>query len=820
MKRIHYLLALAALLTIYGIQLNQSGYRLPVYYMPDGKVVSIWGLDPAPRFRQILEIGGQAPQTAPAILQQSGHVVVLTDKGPALMKVVEVNRLRQFREFAPLILLSALYMLTAIWFVQFGQDLYLASFCFMGTVFLVSFVGSLAGSGLHLIWQASGFLILPTLLNMGLRTAGKEISGSVLLAEFLFSLFFVLIAYVGASDLRTFSSLLQVQHVLLYLVIFAVLGLQVENAVRTTADRLERRKRWFLVSGTVAGFLLPLAAIDARPTAGTASILFAAVCAAVFPASLVYGTYRLFVVPFQFVLSRSILAGLLTVFFISLYSVVLVAHSVFLPDQEEQYRWIAHVVFLLTLVFFLDPARRQISAFIEKNIWRLDSLSAESLKRIARVFSESTRVGDTADQFLDEVGSVLGVQKVNLMVSDRSFPGFRLPGQSMIRMPDSSPIWKHIQPERIQVASYLALGGGSRGILYRFMVENEYFLAVGISGNERTFGGALKAIARSIPRIRQAVPAALIAPDPPRPQVAMLIGFKKDRPSFTLSEIRYIQEAGRLARMLSVNYEILLDEIAKRRKLREIVLAGHAQRNVAEAWQASEVKDLSIAAVSRPVLSVTGDYLDFIPMGPNKAAFFLGDVSGHGLGTGYLAAAIHAMARSHVLAGRPLAETVGMLNSFLIERYRGNEFITLFAFFMDLEKGRMEYLNAAHPGPMLFRAASGAIDTLRDTQRLPGLLPDPYHTSVLTIEKGDRLFLYSDGITETFNPQAQLYGEARLRQFLYANLGVPIAELPAKLERELQDFRGSPHPGDDSTFVAIEYTPRNRGLLSFLIPDA
>lgn len=819
MRRLQYILALGVLLTIYGIQLNQSGYRLPVYYMPDGKVVSIWGLDPAPRFRQLLEIAGQAPQTAPAILQRNSPVVVLTEDGAALMKPVEVNRLRQFREFAPIILLSAIYLLTAIWFAQYGQDLYLAGFCLMAAVFLAAFVGSLAGSGLHLVWQASGFLLLPAMLNMGLRTAGKEISGSVLLAEFLFSLFFVLIAYVGATDLRTFSSLLRVQHVLLYIAIVVILLFQIENAMRTTADGLERRKRWFLVSGTIVGFLVPLAAIDIRPTAGTASMLFAAICAAVFPAALVYGTYRLFVVPFQFVLSRSILAGLLTLFFISLYSVVLVAHSVFLPDQEEQYRWIAHIVFLLTLVFFLDPARKRISGFIEKNIWRLDSLSAESLKRIASVFSESTRVGDAADAFLDEVGSVLGVQKVNLMVSDRSFPAFRVPGQHMIRMPDSSPIWKHIEPERIQVASYLALAGGSRGILYRFMLENEYFLAVGISGNERSLTGALKAMARSIPRIRAALPPALLAPEPPRPLVAMLIGFKRDRPSFTLSEIRYIQEAGRLARMLSVNYEILLDEIEKRRKLREIVLAGHAQRNVAESWQASEVKDLNMAAFSRPVLSVTGDYLDFIPMGPNRAAFFLGDVSGHGLGTGYLAAAIHAMARSHVLAGRPLAETVGMLNAFLIERYRGNEFITLFAFFIDLEKGRVEYLNAAHPGPMLLRASSGAIETLRDTQRLPGLLPDPYHTSVLTIEKGDRLFLYSDGITETFNPQAQLFGEARLRQFLYANLGVPIAELPARLERELQDFRGSPHPGDDSTFVAIEYTPRNRGLLSFLIQD-
>jgi protein phosphatase len=212
--------------------------------------------------------------------------------------------------------------------------------------------------------------------------------------------------------------------------------------------------------------------------------------------------------------------------------------------------------------------------------------------------------------------------------------------------------------------------------------------------------------------------------------------------------------------------------------------------------------------------------VDLVPISPGRIAFFLGDVSGHGLGTGYLVSAIRAMVRSHVQSGLGLSETMGTLNSFLMDRYRGNEFITLFAFYMDLEKGRLETLNAAHPGPMVYRAATNTIETLRDTQRLPGLLPDPYHTSVLTMRRGDRLFLYSDGVTETFSPASEPFGEARLRAFLYAHLGVNVSEIPDKLKRELTEHRQNPHCSDDTTFVAIEYAPRQRGLFSFLNPDA
>ncbi len=805
--RYYYLIALLGLFTLYGVQFRESGYRLPVYYLPDGKVVSIRPLDPPLRIQRLTEIQGRVPHEAPAVFPLDRPVLVNTDAGPAILKPQPADRLRLFIDFAPIILLSALYLLAGIWFIQYGSDLYLSAFCLIAASFLFAFVAAIAGHGLDLLWQIFGFMAIPAAFNLGLRTTGKEINGTLVLAEALAVLFFSLVAYVGADETRTFGGLLGIQRAAFYVTAVIVAGLQIENALHSTDDRIERTKRWFLFFGTITGMILPIAAIEFRRR-GLETLWFEGICASVFPVALVYGTYRIHVLPFQFVLGRSILAGLLTLFFISLYAVVLLTHSLLLPDQDQNYRWIVHLVFLLILVFFLDPARQWMSSFIERNIWRLDSRLSESLKRIARTFSESSRVDHAAEAFVDEIAATLALQRCSLLISDRSFPGFRVREEAMIRMPDASPLWEHIRPDRLIVAAYLAYAGGSRGILYRFLVESQFAIAAGISGKE---DGTLEQIAARFRKVKQRESRG--------PYVALLLGFRRDGSSFSLSEVRYIQEAARLARMLVSNFEILLAEVEKRRKLREIVLAGNTQRSVTETWKESDARDLTIGAFSMPALSVTGDYVDLVPISPGRIAFFLGDVSGHGLGTGYLVAAIRAMVRSHVQSGLSLSETMGTLNSFLLERYRGNEFITLFAFYMDLEKGRLETLNAAHPGPMIFRAATNTVEVLRDTQRLPGLLPDPYHTSVLTLKRGDRLFLYSDGVTETFSPGAEPFGEARLRGFLYSNLGVSVQDLPDRLWRELTEHRQTPYCSDDTTFVAIEYSPRQRGLFSFLAPE-
>lgn len=810
MNRIHYLVALTVLFVLYGIQFRETGFRLPIYYLPDGSIVSVRPADPPLRIQKILEIEGRVPHEAPATFRTDRAVLVYTDTGAAILKPEPVDRLQQFIDFAPIILLSALYLIAGIWFIQFGSDIYLSWFCVLASFFLYSFVAAIAGHGLDLLWQVFGFLLIPAAFNLGLRTTGKEISGTLVIAEALIVLFFALIAYVGSDEVSTFGSLLLIQRAGFYVTIVIVSGLQIENALRGSEDRIEKTKRWFLFSGTLIGLLLPAAAIEFRSGSGLDTLWFAGICASAFPVALVYGTYRIHVVPFQFVLGRSILAGLLTVFFVSLYAIVLLTHSLLLPNQDQNYRWIVHLIFLLTLVFFLDPARQWMSAFIERNIWRLDSRLSESLKRIARIFSETSRIDHASEAFVDEIAATLTVRRCSLLISDRSFPGFRLKEDALIRMPDSSPLWEHIRPERLAVAAYLAYAAGSRGILYRFLIESQFSMAAGVSGDE---GPRFQAILDKLLRRRRPVRKK-------GPYVALLLGFRHDRSSFSLSEVRYIQEAARLARMLVSNFEILLAEVAKRRKMREIMLAGNTQRSVTETWREADIRDLSIGAFSMPALSVTGDYVDLVPISPGKIAFFLGDVSGHGLGTGYLVSAIRAMVRSHVQSGLGLSETMGTLNSFLMDRYRGNEFITLFAFYMDLEKGRLETLNAAHPGPMVYRAATNTIETLRDTQRLPGLLPDPYHTSVLTMRRGDRLFLYSDGVTETFSPASEPFGEARLRAFLYAHLGVNVNEIPDKLKRELTEHRQNPHCSDDTTFVAIEYAPRQRGLFSFLNPDA
>ncbi|MBW7857722.1 MAG: serine/threonine-protein phosphatase, partial [Leptonema sp. (in: Bacteria)] len=289
------------------------------------------------------------------------------------------------------------------------------------------------------------------------------------------------------------------------------------------------------------------------------------------------------------------------------------------------------------------------------------------------------------------------------------------------------------------------------------------------------------------------------------PRCAFLAGYPDRRDKLYLHELRYLQEAARLAGMMLLNMHALIKEVDNRKKVRDLQQSGHYQKlytlNPDPAGSGIDYRFFN-----RPVLSVTGDYIDIIRLDSNRVAVFLGDVSGHGLGTGFLVSALRSIVRTTISAGKNLSEILGILNDFLSDRYNGYEFLTLFAMIIHTNDGHIDYINAAHPGAFL-KLPGKPLEKLENTQRLLGVLPGPYLNHSIQAEPGQRIFLFSDGVLESANLKFEFYGEERLKEYLSLAGDLPLDEIVNGLRESVDRFRGSAPPNDDTSFLVVEYLP-------------
>ncbi len=812
LHRVYYISAVIIMALLYLFYMKPDGYRLPRYYTPNGSIVPVGESAGEGRSKVFLEIAGISPSEAPAVFPLKDPVIVTTERSTGLMAKIPNSVTLLLLDFKYFIFYSFLFVILAIWFVEYGNDYHLSLMSLVLAGFLYTSFASFAFHELTFFWQFFGIAAIPVIFNMGLRTTGKEIPGYLFLAELIFLVFLSLIAFVGQENAETFSNMVKATRYLFFIVLIITILIQLENATRSTDDSIENMKRWALVLGTTVGLLIPslIIAGPAGKWVKTSSdpLLIPFILSLSFPAGLAYGTYRIYTVPFQFTLSKSIIATILTVLLVFLYGIVLLTHSYLLPEQDTEHQWIANLIFILILVFFLDPARRELSLFLEKKVFRLDQELTESLERLANIISSPNRIQSAINDFLEELRGMLNVESVNILFSDSTFSDLKLKQGQIIRIPDNSKIWKLFAPEKIIVTAYLTYGAGSRGDLYRFLVRNKIYLGIGISGGrfDSSLGGLYSLLLSLISRL------GLIGntdQNDSKIHSAFLLGYRPREAKFRLSEIRYLQEASRIASLLIDNYFLLIQELEKRRRVRQLLIAGEIQESMSQLDPES-MEYLKIIYFNLPVISVTGDYVDIMSLPDGKSAIFLGDISGHGLGTGYLVAAVRAIIRDHMRKSMPLSTAVINVNRFLIERYKGSEFASLVAMIFNPADHSLEFINAGHPAPIIIRQ-NGSLEYLDSTAGLLGVKATGFYPGISSLHPEDRLFLYSDGVTETMNRHDHTFGLVRLTEIL-KDPALELEEIPYILKTSLELFRDNSPVEDDTSFIAISFDEYNANV--------
>jgi serine phosphatase RsbU (regulator of sigma subunit) len=244
-------------------------------------------------------------------------------------------------------------------------------------------------------------------------------------------------------------------------------------------------------------------------------------------------------------------------------------------------------------------------------------------------------------------------------------------------------------------------------------------------------------------------------------------------------------------------------EVLAGRMAEELRLASNVQRSLMPT--PIQHARLEVAREFIPFREIGGDYYDFLPIGPHRLAFAIGDVMGKGVPAALLAANLKASIRAQVEAGDLCPDAlVARVNRMFWEVVPNGLFSTLFYAVIDLEASRIDYVNAGHHHPFLVRP-DGAVSDLTEGGTVLGLLEDSrYDTGSVAIEKGDLLVFYSDGVTDRSDERGELYGVERLKDAAVRSRHDPARITLYSLLGEVQGWSGGAPPEDDATLVVAK----------------
>jgi len=248
-------------------------------------------------------------------------------------------------------------------------------------------------------------------------------------------------------------------------------------------------------------------------------------------------------------------------------------------------------------------------------------------------------------------------------------------------------------------------------------------------------------------------------------------------------------------------------ELAANRRELEIQLEIAEQVHRSLLPQPIRHPRLDVDVRYRPIEAVGGDYCQVRFPDPYSCYVTMCDVAGHGIGPSLLAARVSSEVRHFIMDCLAPAEIVRSLNEFILEYFHDTPlFLSFIAARMDLDERTITYSGAGHPGVLHLRPGRGLIDTLVSQNMVIGVTQDclsdaPEHIRSLAV--GDRLFFYTDGLTETTNAQGRQLGENRLANIAADVLSVDLFDVTERIFDQVAKFRFGPRT-DDMTLIAVE----------------
>jgi serine phosphatase RsbU (regulator of sigma subunit) len=274
--------------------------------------------------------------------------------------------------------------------------------------------------------------------------------------------------------------------------------------------------------------------------------------------------------------------------------------------------------------------------------------------------------------------------------------------------------------------------------------------------------------------------------------------------SFREKRLEIISGIAQQASLAIQNDRLQKEMLGQERLEREIQLAREIQQTFLPGAML-EPRGWELDVRWRPARQVGGDFYDFFELPGDRMGLVIADVSDKGMPAALYMAVTRTLIRATVPDYDSPAQVLERVNNLLLMNSQDGLFVTAFYAVVNLGSGELTYASAGHNLPLLLRAHSGKAEPLVKGGPALGIIGGEIQLDdhFIQIETDDCLVLYTDGVTETFSPSGEIYGEDRLRQIIERTSGSSACTLLEAIDQSLIDYlRGDP-PGDDTTIMAV-----------------
>jgi len=282
---------------------------------------------------------------------------------------------------------------------------------------------------------------------------------------------------------------------------------------------------------------------------------------------------------------------------------------------------------------------------------------------------------------------------------------------------------------------------------------------------------------------------------------------------FTEDHLKVLTTLASVAAIRVENARLVEARFQQERLERELQLAMEIQQRF-QPTAPPVVTGYEFQGISFPCYEIGGDYYDFIQREDGRLVIALGDVSGKGTAAALLMSSLHASIHAQTGSHDSLVETISAVNRYLADNIPSNRFVTLFYAELDPESGALSFLNAGHNPPLIVHAA-GTVEQLASGGLPLGIKANAeYREGRTTLQRGDVLVIYSDGVTEAASPNGEEFGPTRLYEVVSRNVDSSAAGIRDRIESALTKFSQGTQAADDITLVIVKRQAETRALTS------